>query len=46
MRMRAIFIPHRHEAVASDMKDEKPLYALRTDITDDMGSEGCSFCGT
>jgi hypothetical protein len=27
-------------------KDEKPLYALGTDITDDMGSEGCSDCGT
>ena len=31
---------------ASDMEDEKPLYALGTVITDDMGSEGCPHCGT
>jgi len=31
---------------ASDMEDEKPLYALGTVITDDVGSEGCSHCGT
>ena len=39
-------IRHAHEAAASDMKDEKPFYALRTVITDEMGSEGCSDCGT
>jgi len=31
---------------ASDMEDEKPLYALGTVIMDDVGSEGCSHCGT